>query len=142
MSYLQKILFLDFDGVLHPTTSPSHLLFLKAPLLADLLENNPCKIVISSSWRFHHDLESIKAFLPKTLSHLIQDITGKPHMGIWPRYNEIKNYMIDRKILANWRALDDSFLEFPKYCEELILCHGKEGLSEKQLAELKTWLIQ
>jgi hypothetical protein len=140
LSYLEKILFLDFDGVLHSTTSPPHLFFSKADSLSDLLSNNPCKIIISSSWRFHHEIKAIKNFLPKPISHLIHGFTGQAHIGKWPRYNEIKNYMIDQEILANWRALDDSFLEFPKYCEELILCQGKDGITEKQLIELSKWL--
>ena len=35
----------------------------------------------------------------------------------------------------------DSFLEFPNYCDELILCHGKEGIEQKQLNELSIWLL-
>jgi len=140
LSYLEKILFLDFDGVLHSTTSSPHLFFSKAESLSNLLRDNPCKIIISSSWRFHHEIESIKNFLPKPISHLIHGATGEAHIGKWPRYNEIMNYMIDQKILADWRALDDSFLEFPKYCEELILCQGKEGLTHKQIVELSIWL--
>ena len=140
MSYLEKILFLDFDGVLHPTTSPQHLLFSKAEPLAEVLSKNPCKIIISSSWRFHHEIKAMKNLLPKPISHLIHGFTGQAHIGEWPRYNEIKNYMIDQEILANWRAIDDSFLEFPKYCEELILCQGKDGITEKQLIELSKWL--
>ena len=48
--------------------------------------------------------------------------------------------MIDQNKLADWRALDDSFLEFPNYCDELILCKGKEGITEQQLVQLSTWL--
>jgi hypothetical protein len=140
LRYLEKILFLDFDGVLHSTTSPPDLFFSKAGLLSDLLCNNPCKIIISSSWRFHHEIESLKNFLPKPLSNLIHGVTGEAHIGKWPRYNEIKNFMIDRELYADWRALDDSFLEFPKYCEELILCHGKSGIEKKQLKALMEWL--
>jgi len=141
LSYLEKILFLDFDGVLHSTTSPPHLLFSKALPLADLLSKNPCKIIISSSWRFHYEIESIKERSPNPISNLIHGVTDEPHIGKWPRYNEIKNYMIDQRIFADWRALDDSFLEFPKYCQELILCQGKEGLTEKQLLDLSSWLL-
>ena len=137
---MEKILFLDFDGVLHSTTSSSDLLFSNTATLAKLLNNHPCKIIISSSWRFHHDITAIKKFLPSQISDLIGGVTGAPHIGKWPRYNEIKNYMIDRQILANWKALDDSFLEFPKYCEELILCNAKVGIQENQLQQLKSWL--
>jgi len=137
---VKKILFLDFDGVLHSTSTAEHLLFSKLDLLAEAISNNPCRIVISSSWRFHNDLDHLKSFLP-TIQEFIVGTTGDAFIGKWPRYNEIKQYLNRYDPRADWRALDDSFLEFPKYCQELILCQEKEGLTEKQLLELRTWLL-
>jgi len=31
-------------------------------------------------------------------------------------------------------------LEFPKECPELILCHPKHGVTEKEIGSLKAWL--
>ena len=44
------------------------------------------------------------------------------------------------KPLTDWRALDDSFLEFPDDCQELILFHPKNGLTEKEIMKLRSWL--
>ena len=137
---MKKILFLDFDGVLHSTSTGEHLLFSKLDLLTEAISKNPCRIVISSSWRFHNDLDHLKSFLP-TIQEFIVGTTGDAFIGKWPRYNEIKQYLNRYDPWADWRALDDSFLEFPKYCQELILCQGKEGLTEKQILELSTWLL-
>jgi HAD domain in Swiss Army Knife RNA repair proteins len=136
---VKKILFLDFDGVLHNTTSSEDQLFNRLDLLAEALQTNPCSIVISSSWRFHHDISKLKDYL-QPISKLIIGTTGEPFIGRFPRYNEIKEYVLKNFPFANWRALDDSFLEFPKDCMELILCNGKTGLTKKETIELSDWL--
>lgn len=136
---MKKLLFLDFDGVLHSTFSSEELLFNKLGLLVDILQEKPCSIVISSSWRFHHDLTSLKSYL-QHISMLIIGTTGDPFVGRFPRYNEIKDYLNKYNPFADWRALDDSFLEFPKSCPELILCHGKTGFSVTQKNTLSFWL--
>jgi hypothetical protein len=136
---MKKLLFLDFDGVLHSTTSSEEQLFNKLGLLVDILQENPCPIIISSSWRFHHDLPRLKAYL-QPISKLITGTTGEPFVGHFPRYNEIKAYLNQHEPFADWRALDDSFLEFPKPCPELILCHPKTGFDEPQKSTLLNWL--
>ena len=136
---MKKILFLDFDGVLHNTTSSPELLFNKMGLLIDALQENPCSIVISSSWRFHHDLDQLKKYLDP-ISNLIIGTTGAPYVGRYPRYNEIKADLNQHAPFADWRALDDSFLEFPKDCPELILCHAKTGITEIEKMKLSLWL--
>jgi len=51
--------------------------------------------------------------------------TGGPEISRWARYMEIQRCLTVTKPLADRRALDDAFLEFPKECSELILCHRK-----------------
>jgi len=137
---MEKILFLDFDGVLHSTTSSSEKMFSQAEPLAEVLVKNPCSIVISSSWRFHYSLDEIKERLPSSMRDLIQGATGEPYIGKWPRYNEIKEFLIKNRLYVDWRALDDSFLEFPTHCQELILCQGKNGFTVKEQEILESWL--
>jgi hypothetical protein len=147
-----KYLFLDFDGVLHPDRysltnyDPDRVfknneIFSQAPILAGLLTEFPCEIVISSSWRFTHSLEEMKAKLPKAIAKNIVGMTGDAYVGPHPRYNEIKEYLTSRnKSLFAWRALDDSKLEFPNGCTDLILCDPNTGITTKQIQELKKWL--
>ncbi|HOF51280.1 MAG TPA: hypothetical protein PKX82_03175, partial [Rhodoferax sp.] len=40
----------------------------------------------------------------------------------------------------DWRALDDSFFEFPPSCPELIPCNPNDGMAELQVQVLKQWL--
>lgn len=136
----KKLLFLDFDGVMHSTSASAEELFCRANLLSDLLEKHPCCVVISSSWRFNSDLDLLKKNLPEPISNLIIGKTGPPEFGRWPRYSEIKKYLKTHQPLSEWRALDDAFLEFPESCPELILCSPKHGLTEKEISQLNTWL--
>ena len=136
-----KFLFLDFDGVLHSTSPSIDDFFGKAPLLSDLLAVHPCHVVISSSWRFNSELDHLKAKLPDPLAKLVVGKTGKPEIGQWPRYSEIKQYLRMNKPLAEGRALDDAFLEFPKDCPELIPCHPKYGITNQEIAKLTQWLV-
>jgi HAD domain in Swiss Army Knife RNA repair proteins len=136
-----KILFLDFDGVLHNTNSSNEKIFNKLGLLVEALKEKPCPIVVSSSWRFQYTLDQLKNFL-QPLSGLIINTTGAPYVGRFPRYNEIKEYLKEHEPLADWRALDDSFLEFPKPCPELILCKAKTGITHNEIKKLVEWLMK
>ena len=49
----EKVLLLDFDGVVHPTLAQPSALFIHGARLAEVLSSYPVNIVISSSWRFH-----------------------------------------------------------------------------------------
>jgi hypothetical protein len=139
---LQKLLFLDFDGVLHSTSAGMEELFNRAEDLADSLLGAQCAVVISSSWRFHHDFNALKKFLPLSLRPLIQGVTGSPVVGHWSRFEEIQQYLYQQAKTCDWRALDDDFLEFPKICPNLIRCHPKRGFSERERLILQEWLQQ
>jgi len=136
-----KYLFLDFDGVLHPSMCDSKKFLTNAPFLAALINEYPCQIVISSSWRFQYTLDEIKKMLPKAISNQVIDKTGDAFAGAYQRYNEIKFYLqVHGKSLADWKALDDTQNEFPPDCKNLILCSHITGLGQKQIMELKKWL--
>jgi hypothetical protein len=132
-----KTLFLDFDGVLHPTSGGQP--FSRLPLLEAALSGYECDIVISSSWRHHHSLQELVEHFPATLRRSVVGTTGPPYIGKWPRYQEILNYCQANGV-RDWVALDDSFLEFPSPCKELILCNPNTGIDAKQLTALKQWL--
>jgi hypothetical protein len=138
---MNKILFLDFDGVLHPSMCPSEKQLSQAPLLAGLMTEFPCRIVISSSWRFQYTLEQLKKILPKAISNQVIGMTGDACEGAYQRYQEIKRYLeVHDKSLSDWKALDDSHNEFPKDCGNLIICSHITGLGQKQIMEVKKWL--
>jgi HAD domain in Swiss Army Knife RNA repair proteins len=135
-----KYLFLDFDGVLHPSMCDESKKLCQAPFLAGLISEFPCKIIISSSWRFQHPIDEIKKMLPKVIANCVIGATGDALDGPYQRFNEIKLYLqVHGKTLADWKALDDS-MEFPDDCNNLIKCNFRTGIESSQLMELKKWL--
>jgi hypothetical protein len=137
-----RLLFLDYDGVLHPTSAVDADLFCRAELLLEALGGADCSIVISSSWRHHHPMRSLLARLPPRLAHRVVGATAEPHIGRWPRYHEIVSYAQGYAPAADWRALDDSLIEFPPGCPELIACHPNHGFGKEQFRALRGWLAQ
>ncbi|HNU11695.1 MAG TPA: HAD domain-containing protein [Rubrivivax sp.] len=136
----RRLLFLDFDGVLHPTSGGDASLFCRADPLLEALEGADCAIVISSSWRHHHDMSSLLSRLPQRLAARVIGETGEAHVGRWPRYNEIIAFVRGHAPAVNWRALDDSRLEFPPKCRELIACDPNFGFGASECRALKRWL--
>ena len=133
-----KVLFLDFDGVLHPTSHGSTL-FSQMNLLEDALGNEACQIVISSSWRFHMDFAKLKGYFSTGVRERILRVTGEPYIGAYARFHEINAYVLEQGI-ADWRALDDAYWEFPKDCSQLIRCNPNTGLTASEVNRLQSWL--
>lgn len=139
---LKRILFLDFDGVLHPASAYQTTPFIHAQALADCLQPHDCEIVISSSWRFQYTLLELRELLPHELARRVSGVTGPVHIGSMARYQEIQNHLLRRtdRDDVSWRALDDSSWEFPARQPELILCNPNQGIGSNQLRELSQWL--
>ena len=137
----EKLLFLDFDGVLHPTHFTGQSPFSRAHLLDETLALFSPKIVISSSWRFTHNLEKLQKTIPNHISSLIIGATGQAVIGKHPRFTEIQNYLRGYGS-ADWKALDDSYWEFPNPCPRLIRCNPNTGITDRQILELQQWLSQ
>ena len=135
MSFL---LYLDFDGVLHPSTGKD--LFCRMHLLEKALVDKECQIIILSSWRSHHPFEYLLGLFPESLRGQVAGVTGEAFMGRWPRHSEILIDVSKRAAQGRWRALDDSWIEFPKDCPELIRCNPNSGMGSKEAAELTSWL--
>jgi len=136
----RKIVYLDFDGVLHPTSLVTEGLLSRVHLLEHLFENGCASIVISSSWRFTHSLSSLQAKLPSILAKSVIGMTGDAIIGKHARYQEIINHVHTLEGPIDWRALDDSYWEFPPYCQELIRCNPNTGVGPKEVAQLTIWL--
>ena len=139
-----KVIYLDFDGVLHPTSPVMDGLFSRAHLLEELFANlqEPTRIIVSSSWRFTHTLKELQAKLPNALAQCVIDTTGAPVIGKHARYQEILTHANQLEPGTEWRALDDSYWEFPAHCEQLIRCNPNTGISAKEVAQLANWLNQ
>lgn len=135
-----KVLFLDFDGVLHPASTGHGDFFSKAPLLAETLGPAEIPVIVSSSWRFTHTLHHLKNKVPPLLSSKVVDVTGPAFIGKHARHQEILAYLSAHPQYTDWRALDDSYWEFPNPCKELIKCNPNSGIGSQEVKVLKEWL--
>jgi hypothetical protein len=138
----RALLFLDFDGVLHPASAYQTHAFSHAPALARCVAPYDCEIVISSSWRFSYTLDELRSLLPRELAMRVTGATGPAHVGSQARYIEICKYLQKRMLQTDaWRALDDAAWEFPHGLRNLVSCDPNVGLAERQLLELEQWFI-
>jgi hypothetical protein len=135
------VLFLDFDGVLHPENAArmdwrierivGENLFCWLPLLEKLLAPYPeLRILVTSDWRRHFSNESLKDLLGPLGSRFLDVVlTYSPS-----RYEEIATEA-DKRQLQRWLALDDhsSVQEAAAANERLIWCPPAEGLSSERV---------
>lgn len=139
---MKKILFLDFDGVLHPDGIG---LFSNLGLLEKYLQKMPgIEIVISSTWREDHALDELKNYFPESLRDKIIDVTPSLEDGYdcGGRQREIHAFLESAGLNdenASWVALDDMPLFFDDGYPHLILTDSSQGFSEGNGDALLAW---
>lgn len=131
-----SLLFLDFDGVLHPR-SPGKKLFCNLPRLeAVLREFNFVEVVIASTWREDMDLGQLRElFSPDIRPRVIGvtpvmeiDFPAGPHGS---REEEICMFLEQGDFKKrSWLALDDEEKLFKPGCQNLIVCPTTIGFDD------------
>ena len=134
------ILFLDFDGVLHPAPNNNSTDFSALPLFeAWLRSHEDVRVVISSSWREIMSLDVLKAIFATDLQHRIIDKCPiVEFIGIeefW-RHKEIMEWIRINGYQGSWLALDDMDTAFPYGLPQLVACQTKIGIDQDVLTEL------
>lgn len=144
-----KILYLDFDGVLHDEEvyfHPKRGIYIKTvgrtlfewmPILDELLAPHPeVRIVLSTSWVRVRSFQFAKRQLSRTLQEKIIGATfHKHHMpeeqfSYLPRGVQIAND-VRRRSPSAWFAIDDEHLGWPEWCRDnLIQTNGAIGISD------------
>lgn len=152
-----KVIFLDFDGVLHPPSaiqgarpplSPKEILtgwpetFQHLHILQSMLEGhtNIC-VVVSSSWRMFLTDKELGELL-----HPIKDwYCGSIGPSPQPRDKVIRSWLNEHNI-QNFVVLDDQLGFFPeadKKWPTLIICKSKQGLADESVQnQLLHWINQ
>jgi hypothetical protein len=141
------ILFLDFDGVLHPEPCcDREQLFCRMPLLEAVLRDVPSvEIVISSTWRVQHSLDELQQLFSPDIGCRITGVTPlrptvdpPPHLAPYPRHAEIDAWLKQSSRTAErWIALDDRADWFKPFLTTLVHCDSSIGLTEEIANELK-----
>lgn len=149
---MTSILYLDFDGVLHPEgvffnregriylsdeySSRGHRLFESCALLAEVLRPYPkIEIVLSTSWARVFGYERAAQFLPHELSRKVVggtfDLTmSGPAFDTLARGEQIVADAL-RRGCKRWIALDDDALKWPRrYLPQLLRTKPALGLQD------------
>ena len=145
------ILFLDFDGVLHPNNQPD-LLFVRVPRLALWLDAWPAvDVVVSSSWRVQHSQQEMVEMLARVIGARVVGCTP------WAArqrddnvYSALRTTVLTHErqpevqawLAASWDperawvALDDMPYLFDADCGRVVVCAGRQGISRENVQEL------
>lgn len=140
------ILFLDFDGVLHPETSDAEL-FCRLPLFWELLRQCPeVEVVFSTSWREIYPQDELLAFVTSGGGEdLAHRFIGSTPLARKPPYED--DYRLrEIECLAwlegsglqerPWLALDDVAYWFSPNNSNHYLVNYRTGLTEVDMAEI------
>jgi len=144
------ILFLDFDGVLHPDPcTEAGRLFENAPRLARVLDAFPgVGVVLSTSWRTKRTESELLEALPPSLRLRVlgstprcSDFSPPPDLVPYRRQAECAQWLKEHGMAESpWWALDDRAEWFTPYCENLIECDARAGFDERVAARLASVL--
>ena len=140
------ILFLDFDGVLHPEHCHESKHFCCLSILEDALRQVPeCQIVITSTWRLEKSYEDLLQRFSPDIAAMID--------GVTPRYCDLTNvpntlvgYQREAECHAwlwanemphrSWVAVDDRSWLYRPFCKSLFLVDGRAGLTQATGSQL------
>lgn len=133
-----RVLFLDFDGVLHAgpnvEAATSHWCWLPA-LSQALARHEDVRIVVHSTWRHEYDLDELR----ELLGRLGERIIGATPAA--PRFQSIEMWLADHPEVSTFRILDDDAAEFYPRPAELILCDPAKGITDPSARQhLLAWL--
>ena len=142
-----RVLFVGFDGVLHPTVfevEPVRMekvigvdLFGWLPVLESLLRpHQDVAVVVHSNWRLTHDDEELQLLLGR-LGHRM---LGSTTPGA--RYEGIQQWLRANPACTSHRILDGDAADFPRPLPiELIVCDPDAGVTGNDvIAALRAWL--
>jgi hypothetical protein len=137
-----RVLFLDFDGVLHPESCAERDLFCYLPHFSTALKKvdpeHRVPIVISSLWRHHCMLPQIRSYFPEDMAGQIVGVTpymtdqeamdvqdwapyGGEQSRACHRQREVVMWMAAHAPQGRWLAIDDRAAYFHKDTPHLFL---------------------
>lgn len=143
------ILFLDFDGVLHPDTieDASDLFCCRRHLWTMLDEAQLLEVVLSTSWRFKHSLDDMVAQVTAGGGehHAPRFIGATPKLEVENEKSDLYRSR-EKECLAwlqasgepsrEWIALDDVAYLFSFPQPRLVLVNHETGLTETDVAQI------
>ncbi|WP_157538807.1 HAD domain-containing protein [Hydrogenophaga flava] len=133
-----RLVFTDFDGVLHPLDAelPEGRRFCWLPVLESLLVGHPdVHIVVHSSWRYEYIDQELRALL----GPLGPKFVGSAPRG--PREQSIELVLQANRRVRHHLVLDDDKQEFTGTAVNLLLLNPQRGISDETAqTAIKNWL--
>lgn len=133
------ILFLDFDGVLHPEHCHESKHFSCLPVLEDALRQVPqWQVVVASTWRLQQPLDQLRGrFSADIAARVIGDtprfstLVDVPSTLVsYEREAECHAWLRENDMsYLPWLAVDDRSWLYRPFCKSLFLVNGKTGLT-------------
>jgi len=132
------ILFVDFDGVMHPEFSHESKLFMHRDAFETVIRAVPkVNLVISSTWRLHRSLQELKALFSADIA--VRVVGTTPH---YARLDDIPDSLVgyereaecsawlrqNGNVIQEWLALDDRSWNFRPFNRNVFLTDGRVGL--------------
>jgi hypothetical protein len=143
---MPAILFLDFDGVLHPEPCHDHPPFCRMPLFERAMAQLPdVKLVVSSSWRHGRTLQDLQQLFPAGLRERVigvtpqlKDFSDRIHETLrrYPREAECVQWILDNAPGTPWIALDDCPWLFTPLSRRVVETDAATGLQERDVDAL------
>ncbi|SNS86117.1 hypothetical protein SAMN06265795_1085 [Noviherbaspirillum humi] len=146
----QRVLFLEFDGVLHPlsalhwigmgvsleTACRQGRLFRWAWVLADMLGSHPdVSIMIHAGWRFWNSERQLAALLGPLASRYEGMVDRR--FSRWQGIDDV----VRCRAWKDFRILDSFTASFPPALEQLIACDAESGAYNEGVRQrLQAWL--
>jgi len=128
------IIFLDFDGVLHPNLDESSH-FCCAPLFWELLRRHPeARVVFSTGWRFEHSVAQLGSLVcsngGEDLAARFIDATPllRHETEAGSREKDCRAWLQASNHTGPWLALDDMRILFSRAASNLYHVNPKRGL--------------
>lgn len=133
-----RVIFLDVDGVMTSArTGWFNWDIYAISFLNWICENANTKIVISSTWRYNHDIE----FFDKIFPGLIHDDWRTKSLNeTRKRGYEIKEWLSRHPEVIDYLILDDESDMLPKQKVHLIKTDSMNGLMFKQMLKITEYL--
>jgi hypothetical protein len=148
------ILFLDFDGVVHPEPCRADQYFKSLPLIEAVLRRHPgVMVVLSTTWRLNHEIDELKERFSIDIEQRVIGVTPlltEEDRAWYPtplsqlrRQGEIEAWLHQHRTLSHpWIAIDDRPWGFESECQNLLVTNRIRGLTEMDADRLHHMILE